>query len=57
MIIEGHNINHDLYDNVNEKFEVYIIPFMSGSEVIGTGPHKLTQKLFQSKLLKNSRKR
>uniref|UniRef100_A0A0A9EC76 Uncharacterized protein n=1 Tax=Arundo donax TaxID=35708 RepID=A0A0A9EC76_ARUDO len=30
---------------------------MSGSELIGTGPHKLKQKFSQSKLLKNSKKR
>jgi len=33
------------------------IPVTSGSELMGTGPHRLTQKLSQSNLLKNSKKR
>ena len=35
----------------------YRLPVISGSELIGTGPHKLKQNLSQSKLLKNSKKR
>lgn len=34
-----------------------IVPVISGSERMGTGPQRPTQKLSQSNLLKNSRKR
>lgn len=40
-----------------ESSREFYVPVTSGRELMGTGPQRLTQKLSQSNLLKNSRKR